>query len=66
MRAGETILTWQVNLGLLVHADWRTTELQDFAPERDGAVDSRGGTHLSCTRNEVGDVSIQHDGRDGI
>ena len=63
MRAGEATLATQVNLRLLVHAGWRTTELQDCASKRDGAVDSGGETHLSGTRNQGGDVSIKHNGR---
>ena len=50
---------WQVNLRLLVDADWKTTELQDCAPERDGAVDSGGATHLNGTRKQEA-VYISH------
>ena len=39
-------------------ASWGTTELQDCAPERDGAVYSGGGALLNGTRKQGGGVSI--------
>ena len=62
MRAGKQPRQRQVNLRPLVDAGWSTTELQDCAPERDGADNSGGGTHLNGTRKQGGGVSIQHDG----